>query len=178
VQEVMRRKRKTLLERAEGYKEAERAYRALAVALSSQGLGSIATRYRYRAEVMERKAFFWRGPKAPWIYPRWAISWLLGTFAGYGNYLSRLFITYAAVIFAFAAIFFVGTGWPDLALSPDRVLNMLALSVISFHGRGVQTQQFTSLPDVMLWLAGFEAVLGLLIEGLFVAAFTRRVTGN
>src|SRR5262249_29296403 len=92
VQEVMRRKRKTLLERAEGYKEAERAYRALAVALSSQGLGSIATRYRYRAEVMERKAFFWRGPKAPWIYPRWAISWLLGTFAGYGNYLSRLFI--------------------------------------------------------------------------------------
>jgi hypothetical protein len=30
----------------------------------------------------------------------------------------------------------------------------------------------------MFWQTGAESVLGLLIEALFVAAFTRRITGN
>lgn len=34
------------------------------------------------------------------------------------------------------------------------------------------------LSDTLATLAGLEAVFGLLIEGLFIAAFTRRVTGG
>jgi len=58
--------------------------------------------------------------------------------------------------------------------------DMLAFSVTAFHGRGLQIlpggQQTPN--DYVIWWAGVEAVLGLLIEALFVAAFARRVTGG
>ena len=53
----------------------------------------------------------------------------------------------------------------------------LAYPVTSFHGRGVQPPGL-HLNDVLAALSGVEAVFGLLIEGLFIAVFTRRVTGG
>jgi hypothetical protein len=57
-----------------------------------------------------------------------------------------------------------------------NVSDALSLSITSFHGRGLLPS--TQLTEGMRAFASVEAVLGLLIEALFVAAFTRRVTGN
>ncbi len=138
------------------------------VALRNQGLTTPATRYHYYAEVMDRKAL-WRRR-----YGRWLFSWLLGTFAGYGDYIGRLFITYGAVILAFALAMFAASA---RAPSPDSLGDVLILSVTSFHGRGVQPPGL-HLTDVLAAFSDIEAVFGLLIEGLFIAAFTRRVTGG
>ena len=47
----------------------------------------------------------------------------------------------------------------------------------SFHGRGVQPPGLT-MTDTLATLTAVEAFFGLLIEGIFIAAFTRPVTGN
>lgn len=55
-------------------------------------------------------------------------------------------------------------------------LDSLSLSVSAFHGRGIQPS--SGVREDMLWLAGLESVVGLMVEGLFIAALTRRVTGS
>jgi hypothetical protein len=162
-------KPKERADRVSEYQAAGRAYRLLFVALRAQGLTTPATRYHFRAEVMDRKALWHRRR-----YGRWLFSWLLGTFAGYGDYIGRLFVTYAAVIVAFALAMFALAGrFPSL----DSIGDVLILSVTSFHGRGVQPPGL-QLNDGLAALSGVEAVFGLLVEGLFIAAFTRRVTGG
>jgi hypothetical protein len=161
--------RKDRATRISDYQAAGRAYRLLFVALRSQGLTAPATRYHFRAEIMDRKALWHRRR-----YGRWLFSWLLGTFAGYGDYIGRLFITYGAVIVAFALAMYA---FSARAPSPDSIGDVLILSVTSFHGRGVQPPGL-HLNDALAALSGVEAVFGLLIEGLFIAAFTRRVTGG
>jgi uncharacterized protein YjbI with pentapeptide repeats len=132
---VDRRKSKRLMKRVlrgtrvSGYLAAGRAYRLLFVALRNQGLATPATRYHYRAELMDRKALWHRRRFVHWIF-----SWLLGTFAGYGDYIGRLFVTYAAVIVAFAMAMFATSARVP---SPDSIGDVLILSVTSFHGRGV-----------------------------------------
>ena len=199
---------------------AARIYRALSIKLRSQGIID-AARFHYRSEVMERKALFyetrgllfsWRFYHAPLPFARWLVSWVLGMFMGYGDYISRLFLTYAGVVVAFAAVYlgltyqpaaghpltmlpwpraFAAVSWVrDLvsfwlvrfpaaysAASTKYKLDALVFSVTAFHGRGLQVQPW-SQQDVVIWWAGVEAVLGLLIEALFVAAFARRVTGG
>jgi len=201
------------------YRAAARAYRALSVALRNQGITD-AARFHYRSEVMERKALFQETKgylfsrsfyRAPLPFARWLVSWVLGKFMGYGDYISRLFLTYVGVVFTFAAIYLgiayqppkkhplTAIPWPhalaaiswvrDLlsfwfvrfpaaihTSTPSHLLDMLVFSVTAFHGRGLQHMQNPS--EVVIWWAGLEAVLGLLIEALFVAAFARRVTGG
>ncbi|HEX9414131.1 MAG TPA: pentapeptide repeat-containing protein, partial [Ktedonobacterales bacterium] len=155
--------------RTADYQAAGRAYRLLFVALRNQGLTAPATRYHFRAEIMDRKALWHRRR-----YARWLFSWLLGMFAGYGDYIGRLFITYGAVIVAFALLMFA---FSARLPSPDSIGDVLILSVTSFHGRGVQPPGL-HLNDALAALSGVEAIFGLLVEGLFIAAFTRRVTGG
>lgn len=154
----------------------------------------------------------WRVYRAPWLFTRWLVSWVLGTFMGYGDYISRLFLTYIGVVFAFAAIYLgvayqppkahplTAIPWPHALAAVSWVrdlvsfwlvrfpaalgvastkykLDALVFSVTAFHGRGLQVQPW-SQQDAVIWWAGLEAVLGLLIEALFVAAFARRVTGG
>lgn len=167
----------------EGYRAAARAYRALSIVLRNQGLARDTTRFHYRAEVMDRRALFHLGAadlaagrpvQALWDYVRWLTSWALGTFAGYGDYISRLFLTYAAVILLFALAMFLVAREP---LSLVSVRDSLVLSLTSFHGRGLQPPSM-QITDALAVLAGIEAIFGLLIEGLFIAAFTRRVMGS
>jgi len=201
------------------YRAAARAYRALSVALRNQGITD-AARFHYQSEVMERKALFQETKgylfsrsfyRAPLPFARWLVSWVLGKFMGYGDYIWRLFLTYVGVVFTFAAIYLgiayqppkkhplTAIPWPHAlaAISwvrdllsfwfvrfpaaihmstPSHLLDMLVFSVTAFHGRGLQQLQNPS--EVVIWWAGLEAVLGLLIEALFVAAFARRVTGG
>jgi hypothetical protein len=172
--------------RAGEFQGAGRAYRLLYVKLREQGLSTHATRFHYRSELMERKAIWHRGfdsifgfpdrnfLTSPALFGRWFFSWLLGTFAGYGDYVGRLFLTYGVVVLAFAAAIFVFAGQTP---SLNSIGDALILSVTSFHGRGVQPPGL-HLNDALAALSGAEAVFGLLIEGLFIAAFTRRVTGG
>jgi hypothetical protein len=55
-------------------------------------------------------------------------------------------------------------------------VDALILSLTSFHGRGLQPS--VGLTDGMRAIAGIEAILGLMLEALFIAAFTRRITGS
>jgi len=205
--------------RQHGYRTAAQAYRVLSVALRNQGVTE-AARFHYRSEVMERKVLwceaiarlpsrrFYRAARPCAL---WFVSWGLGFFMGYGNYISRLFVTYAGVVVVFAVIYLgityqPATGHPLVMLpwphafaafswirdllsfcivrvpaaiyvsTPSHLLDMLVFSVTAFHGRGLQ--QLKESSEVLIWWAGVEAVLGLLIEALFVAAFARRVTGG
>lgn len=168
---------------ATSFRSAARAYRSLSVALRAQGISAHATRFHYRAELMDRYALLYemlgrffsrRFYTVPLPFLRWLGSWVLGTFAGYGDYIGRLFFTYATVVLSFAALIFVAGHQPFTA---DAVRDALVLSVTSFHGRGVQPPGLP-IDDAIATLAGAEAVFGLLIEGIFIAAFTRRVTGG
>lgn len=164
------------------YRAVARAYRSLSLALRAQGLDADATRFHYRAQLMDRKALFWttrdllsarRGGAATRTGGQWLASLALGVCAGYGDYLGRLFLTYALVICGFAALWFkLG----DQSLSWAHVVDMLTLSINAFHGRGLPPPHVV-VTEGMALLAVVEAVLGLLIEVLFVAAFVRRVTG-
>lgn len=165
------------------FRDAARAYRALSVALRTQGLGAHSTRFHYRAELMERYALLYdmrerllslRFYIVPFTFLRWLGSWLLGTFAGYGDYVGRLFLAYAVIVCSFALCIFVAG---HQSVSVDHLRDALVLSVTSFHGRGLQPPGLP-LSDAIATLAGAEGVFGLLIEGIFIAAFTRRVTGG
>lgn len=184
---VAKMSKRKFVERVAGYRSAARAYRSLAVALRAQGISSHATRFHYRAELMDRYALLYetgarlfsrRFYAAPLLFLRWLSSWGLGTFAGYGDYVGRLFLTYAVVVGAFAAAMFVAG---QQGVTPDHVRDALVLSVTSFHGRGVQPPGLPltgTIGDTLATLSAAEAVFGLLIEGIFIAAFTRRVTGS
>jgi hypothetical protein len=119
--------------RIDEYKAAGRAYRLLFVALRSQGLTAPATRYHYRAEIMDRNAL-WHAHQ----FGRWLFSWLLGTFAGYGDRLGRLFATYGITVGLFALAMLGVALQAGSHLSLDTARDTLVLSVTSFHGRGVQ----------------------------------------
>jgi hypothetical protein len=70
---------------------------ALGGAAQSEVKGT-ATHFHYRAELMERRADFWGMffllrthyfYTVPLVLGRWLFSWLLGTFAGYGDYFGQ-----------------------------------------------------------------------------------------
>jgi hypothetical protein len=182
--------------RAGRYRSAARAYRTLFVVLHAQGLARYATRFHYRAEVMDRKSLFYEvwellssNPnknshsvlnrfrlfgKSLLTCARWLLSLGLGLFVGYGDYLWRLFLTYMVIICACAVMFFI---MAHLRFTYANILDALAFSLTAFHGRGLAPPSL-NFTDQMTWLAGVESFMGLLIEGLFIATFTRRVTGN
>jgi uncharacterized protein YjbI with pentapeptide repeats len=171
-------RRKAQRDRVREFQMAGRAYRLVAVPLRTQGLSSQAARFHYRAEVMDRKAVWHQLRRKPWRLGRWFFSWLLGTFAGYGDYVGRLFATYAVIVTLFALAFWWGAH-PTVALpaSLRDVVDPFVLSVTSFHGRGLLPAGLTQ-NDTVTALSGLEAMVGLVVEGLFIATFTRRLTGG
>jgi uncharacterized protein YjbI with pentapeptide repeats len=180
---VKRGKRKRAGTREAEYIAAARAYRSLTVDLRAQGVVRDATRFHFRAEVMSRRVLVHRAVRqlrSPWVliapllFLPWLLSLLLSVVAGYGVYhVWRLAVTYAVVVVAFAGVYVLVGQQAHAGLS---VVDALVLSLTSFHGRGLQPT--TSLTDTMRELASLEAILGLLLEGLFIGAFTRRITGS
>ncbi len=163
------KKRKSARQRAEDYRSAARAYRALSVALNDQGISRDAARFQYRSEVMRRKAAFHECKVG-----LWAVSGILDLLAGYGiHHIRRLFISYVIAILGFAALYYVfGQVWgPSLTIP-----NALLLSFTSFHGRGLAPS--ASLSDLMRYFAIGEALLGVVVEALLIAALVRLITGD
>jgi len=118
---------------------------------------------------MRRKAFFHEGHILHWL-----VSGVLAILAGYGiHHIWRLFASYAVTILGFATLYYVfGMLWGPSVTVP----NALLLSFTSFHGRGLQPA--AALDDAMRYAAIFEAVIGLVIEALLIAALVRLITGD
>ncbi len=92
--------RKTRQQRAEEYAAAVRAYRLLAVALQNTGLGEVAARYSYRAQIMQRKRRWHERRLSAYLG-----SAFLALFAGYGYRLGRVFVAYGLTVALFAALY-------------------------------------------------------------------------
>src|SRR5262245_49955047 len=138
---------------------------------------------------MDRRALFHetrriQSPKSilsvPYYFLRWTVSFGLDFLVGYGvYYLWRLFIAYLVVVLGFALGYYVVARrplqWPTNA---HELLDVITLSVTTFLGRGLQPMGLPIAGARMDSMAILEAIIGLLMEGLFIAAFTRRIIGN
>jgi hypothetical protein len=96
----------------------------------------------------------------------WTPPFLLDAVSGYGYRLGRSIATYVIVILAFAAVY----GHLDTALTWQGAVTS---SVLSFHGRGLYALAVDP-NDRISQVSAFEAMLGLLLEVIFIAAFTQR----
>jgi len=148
---------------------AVRAYRQLAVVLRNQGLNEDAARFAYRAQLMQRKVFWYQGKFAQHLG-----SLFLDLLAGYGYKPWRSFLAYLLVITAFATAYFIIGHTVGPVLSP---LGSFVFSMTSFHGRGFFPGGIT-LDDPLTVVAAFEAFIGLLIEVTFIATLTQRLFGK
>jgi uncharacterized protein YjbI with pentapeptide repeats len=162
--------------RAAKYREAARMYHGLVNALRSQGLTTAASKFRLREQQMERKALYWNGELIPWFF-----SWLLNVVAGYGERPFRTVVMYVSTVASFALGYFIATNFlRDLIPTQTPPLPLFAavvLSVISFHGRGFFFNGATDVTDPLFAITALEGVIGLFIEAVFVAAFSRRFLG-
>lgn len=158
-------------ERFRQYRAAVRANRQLAVALREQGLNEEASRFAYRAQVLERKVL-WRQRK-PLTY---LFSWFLFLIAGYGYRPIRSVITYLLVIAFFAAAYFV-FGVTESGPHHLKWYESIVVSLTAFHGRGFLSDQFRP-GDPQSIIAVIEAAVGLVIEIIFIATFTQRFFGR
>jgi hypothetical protein len=152
------------------YQRAVRAYRQLAVHLRAQGMDEVADRFTYRARVLQRQVLRRTG--------RWGAalgSWLLDRIAGYGYKPLRSFATYALVVGAFAAAYYLLGTTVKPPLDP---LGAVVFSITSFHGRGFAPGENVLITDPLSVLAAMEAMLGLFIEITFIATFTQRFLGK
>jgi len=160
-------KRKSRIDRKDQYQAAVRAYRRLAVALQANGLNEEASEYTYRAQVMQRRAY-WYGR----AYGRWAFSALLAVLAGYGYRLGRILLAYAIILLTFALAYYLTGILVPGSGKPLAWYEALLVSFTAIHGR-VFIGQF-GLDSVYSWIAGIEAVAGIVIEGVFVAMLIQR----
>ena len=158
-------KPKTKQRRSYDYQTAVRAYRQLATVLRNQGLNEDATRFAYRAQLMQRKVYWYQRKNLQYLG-----SLSLDLLAGYGYRFKRSFLAYLIVIGIFAALYFhLGA---HLAWNEAIVISMTA-----FHGRGFFPDQFHP-GDPQALVAAIEAFVGLLIEVTFIATLTQRLFGK
>ncbi len=147
------------------YQSAARAYRQISSELQKRGLNAEGDRFAYHAQILQRRVLLRQFKPF-----RWFGSLLLAAISGYGYKPTRSFITYILVILAFAGAHLLNAQFASPHLTWDEAL---VLSVNSFHGRGFFTTGI-SLSDTLARLAAGEAVIGLLIEIVFIATFTQR----
>jgi len=155
------------------YEAAVRANRQLAVVLQAQGINEDAARFAYRAQVLQKHAFWFQifQPKVTLkqrgrVLGAWFFSWFLELIAGYGYKPGRSFFAYLLVIGTFMALYLLVD--PHLAWYEAIVVSMTA-----FHGRGFSPSTF-SPGDPLSIVSAIEAFVGLIIEVTFIATLTRR----
>jgi uncharacterized protein YjbI with pentapeptide repeats len=165
-------KAKTHADRIAALRDATRAYRGLTTALRSQSLALPASRYRLHEQRLERRA-----SRLERHYGAWFFSWLLDLVSGYGEEPGRIFAAYLVVVLGFAAAFMGVTHFLETGLSALRPDEALVLSLTSFHGRGF-FPGFLQLGDWVARLGAAEAAIGLFIELILIATFSRRFLGN
>lgn len=97
-------------------------------------------------------------------------SGFLAALTGYGFRMSRIVLAYFGLILAFAGTYW----WLDLHRHPQSFSfwQAIILSVTAFHGR-VFSNPF-NLSDPQIVVTAVEAIVGLVIEGVFIAMLTQR----
>jgi uncharacterized protein YjbI with pentapeptide repeats len=147
------------------YQAAVRANRQLAVALQGLGLNEEAVRFAYRAQVLQRTVFRRQGKAGAYLF-----SLLLAALAGYGYRLWRILVAYGLALAAFATAYFAaGQWWGATHLSPYEAF---IVSLTAIHGR-VFFATF-GLDSVQSLIAALESIVGIVIEGVFVAMLIQR----
>jgi hypothetical protein len=171
--------RKTRAMRREDYQDANRANHQLAVALQDQGLVDDATRFAYRAKCLRRTVLWYDLLLAQTLRQRFQISWsllfswALFLLAGYGYRIKRCLFWYLVIVLAFMLLY-----W---RLDPVQFPWWAALSesVNVFHGRGAaSTIAGLAHPVRFTLLTVAEAIIGLVIEVVFVATMIQRLFGK
>jgi len=160
---------------------AVRANRQLAVALREQGLNEEADRFAYRAqlaqrEVLRRQALGRDMPGQVSAGRRaqrlgaYVFSSFLDLLAGYGYKPGRSLAAYLGSLIVFATAYFA---LGQSGAQPLSLVDAMALSINSFHGRGFLPGT-VAVGDAVTVLTALEAMLGLIIEISFIATFTQR----
>jgi hypothetical protein len=121
---------------------------------------------------MRRKEFFWRGNIVGWLF-----SWILYLVSGYGEKPLRTLLWYLAAVTGFAALYYSLTNFVTTQSGHLTWYEAAVLSLSSFHGRGF-IPATVHLGDPMAGIAAVEAIIGLFIELIFIATFTRRFLGS
>ena len=155
---------KTATIRLVEYLEAVRANRKLAVALQGQGLNEEAAGFAYRAQILQRKVFWMQRRVGRWLF-----SLMLAFLAGYGYRMGRILLAYVLVVSICAVAYFILGVYSPPHLS---LLQAFLESVTAFHGR-VFAELFSPFTP-QIWVTAFEAVAGLVIEGVFIAMLTQK----
>jgi hypothetical protein len=150
------------------YETAVRANRQLAVMLETQGLED-ATRFAHRACSLQRQ-LHWRRRN----FWKWSGSAMLALLAGYGYSMWRILVAYATIVLLCAGAYYVLGMYYEPHLS---FLEAILTSVTAFQGR-VFSEPFLQSEEPQLWVTAFEAVAGLVIEGVFIAMLTQKFFGK
>jgi uncharacterized protein YjbI with pentapeptide repeats len=152
----------------ETYETAARAYRLLVVALRSQGLNEHADRYAYRAQLCQQQALRLQKRWGQWLFV--GLLWLL---SGYGYRLRRILAAYGAVLVVFALLYAVLGVHSFRGESGVQALwDSFLVSLSAIHGRTTFEQLGAWTPAA--WVAAVESVVGIVIEGVFVAMLVQR----
>jgi hypothetical protein len=150
------------------FADAVLASRQVATVLRSQGLNEHADRFAYRAQVLQREVLL-RQRKVG----QWAFSLVLAALAGYGYRLGRILVAYGLIVTLFAAAYLIAGAASGQALPTGiQALDALQISLNAVHGR-VFFAQF-HLDTLQSWLATAESIMGIVIEGVFVALLIQR----
>ncbi len=152
-----------------GLQVAVRANRQLGVVLRDQGLNDVADRFAYRAQVLQRKVL-WKQRN----FWKWSGSAILALLAGYGYRMWRILVAYLLVVLLCAGAYFVLGMYYEPHLS---FLEAVLTSITAFHGR-VFSEPFLRPGEPQLWVTAFEAVMGLVIEGVFIAMLAQKFFGK
>ena len=167
-----------------------RANRQLAVALESQGMNEDAQYFAYAAQNLQRKflAQQVRQQRKVAAIGAYFFSWLLWSLAGYGYRMRRIVVAYLTIVLIFAGLYFlfdtnclllgtnVNSGFCASSSVSSRFISAILISVTAFHGR-VFSSGF-STGSLLQGITAVEAIVGLVIEGVFIAMLTQRFFGK
>jgi hypothetical protein len=88
--------------------------------------------------------------------------------------MGRIIVAYVLIVLLCAIAYFVlGMSYEPHLSFLDAVLT----SITAFHGR-VFAEPFLHPGAPQLWVTAFEAIAGLVVEGVFIAMLTQRFFGK
>jgi uncharacterized protein YjbI with pentapeptide repeats len=158
--------------RLDEFQAAARANRALAVALQAQGLREDASRFAYRAQVLQRQVLRRKRELGAYLF-----SLVLAALAGYGYRLWRILAVYVATLAVFALVYAVlGVHSFRGESGVQAFWDAFLVSLSAIHGRTTFEQLGAWTPAA--WTAAIESVVGIVIEGVLVATLVQRFFGR
>jgi hypothetical protein len=152
--------------------EVAKLYRALAQRLRQAGFITAADQLTYRSLIVQRKITLRESGLVPFLG-----SYVLDVLSGYGYRLGNIFVVYGLVLAIFAGIFWaLGVhSFASAAAEPwyQSFWDSFLVSLSAIHGRATFEQLGAWTPAA--WVAAVESVVGIVIEGVFVAMIIQRL---